>query len=234
MEDLLPRGEGPLPGRLELRRKLSGRIGGAGKGGQSPFSRREQPGAVQPALAGDRVRHRAAVRGVGEISILCYSPLHQALLSGKFLTADDVPEKRRGAGFFRRAVDDPARRAGLRGGGVCRAQPRSRQVAEEIGQPMGRLAIAWLSAQAGVTAAIAGAAARRRPPKTPRPPSWSWTGGSGVVVGDHGAAQATGGAERRPVGARLANGAAGGSVSWIVLIGCTGPVGYMNYVCRSQ
>ena len=46
-----------------------------------------------------------------------------------------------------------------------------RALAAELGQPMGRVAMAWLLAQPGVTAAVAGAEMRPRPSRTPRLPS---------------------------------------------------------------
>ena len=91
------------------------------------------------------------------ISILCYSPLHQGLLSGKFAMADDVPDKRARSRLF--SSRHPMTRHGEAG---CEAETFAaiaeiRRVADELGQPMSRLAIAWLLAQPGVTSAICGA-----------------------------------------------------------------------------
>jgi len=93
----------------------------------------------------------------GGVGILCYSPLAQGLLTGKFASADDVPEKRARSRLF-----SAARRLTRHGEAGCEeetfaALAEIRRVAGELGQPMSRLAVAWLLAQPGVTAAIVGA-----------------------------------------------------------------------------
>ena len=92
-----------------------------------------------------------------EMSILCYSPLAQGLLTGKFASADAVPEKRARTRLFSKAR--PLTRHGEAGHEqeTFAALAEIRRVADEIGQPMGRVALAWLLAQKGVTAAVAGA-----------------------------------------------------------------------------
>ncbi len=93
----------------------------------------------------------------GEMSILCYSPLAQGLLTGKFQNADEVPEKRARTRLF-----SSARKMTRHGEPGCERETFDalaglRRVAGELGQPMGRLALAWLLAQPGVTSAIVGA-----------------------------------------------------------------------------
>jgi myo-inositol catabolism protein IolS len=91
------------------------------------------------------------------IGMLCYSPLAQGLLTGKFASAADVPDKRARSRLF--SSSRPLSRHGESG---CEEQTFAaiaaiRRVADELQQPMGRIAVAWLLAQAGVTAAVVGA-----------------------------------------------------------------------------
>lgn len=97
---------------------------------------------------------RCVARGIG---ILCYSPLAQGLLTGKFAAASDVPDKRARSRLF--AATRSLTRHGEQGceGEAFAALAEIRQVAEELGQPMSRVAMAWLLAQPGVTAVVAGA-----------------------------------------------------------------------------
>ena len=234
MEDLCRAGKVRYLGVSNFGASYLDELAGREKGGSPPFpvvSNQVPYSLLWRAIEYD-IEPRCVER---EISILCYSPLHQALLSGKFLTADDVPEKRARSRLF------SSRRAMTRHGEPgCEAEafaalsknpPGGRGNRSADGSAGDRLAVgAGRSHGRDRGRPQRGAGRRKRRGRR----AGAGQGGSGVVVGDHGAAQATGGAERRPVGARLANGAAGGSVSWIVLIGCMGPVGYMNYVCRSQ
>lgn len=93
----------------------------------------------------------------GGMSMLCYSPLAQGLLTGKFQSADEVPIKRARTRLF--AASRQMTRHGEPG---CERETFDalagiRQVADELGQPMGHVALAWLLAQPGVTSAIVGA-----------------------------------------------------------------------------
>lgn len=92
-----------------------------------------------------------------EMGILCYSPLGQGLLTGKFPTANEVPEKRARTRLF-----SSSRKMTRHGEPGCEqetfaALAEIRRVAGELGQPMGRVALAWLLAQPGVTSAVVGA-----------------------------------------------------------------------------
>ena len=91
------------------------------------------------------------------MSILCYSPLGQGLLTGKFPTADEVPEKRARTRLF-----SAKRKMTRHGEPGCEQETFAtlaeiRRVAGELGQPTGRVALAWLLAQPGVTSAVVGA-----------------------------------------------------------------------------
>jgi myo-inositol catabolism protein IolS len=95
-----------------------------------------------------------------KIGILCYSSLAQGLLTGKFSSADEVPDGRARSRLY--SGDRSEARHGEAG---CEAQTFAAieqigRICEEIGQPMAQVALAWLLAQPGVTSAIAGA---RRP-----------------------------------------------------------------------
>jgi len=93
-------------------------------------------------------------RGVG---ILCYSPLAQGLLTGKFASADDVPDGRARTRHF--SKKRPLTRHGEDG---CEAETfasieRIRRICARIEAPMAEVALAWAIHQAGVTAVLAGA-----------------------------------------------------------------------------
>lgn len=92
-----------------------------------------------------------------EIGVLCYSPLCQGLLAGKFRSADEVPAGRTRSRNF--APTRPRSRHGFAGAETetFAAIERIRQIAARIGQPMPAIALAWCLAQPGVTSVIAGA-----------------------------------------------------------------------------
>jgi aryl-alcohol dehydrogenase-like predicted oxidoreductase len=92
-----------------------------------------------------------------QISLLCYSPLAQGLLTGKFLTADAVPDKRARTRLF-----SAARKMTRHGEPGCEeatfgALAEIREVARRRGRSMGQLALAWLLRQSAVTSVVAGA-----------------------------------------------------------------------------
>ncbi len=92
-----------------------------------------------------------------DIGVLCYSPLCQGLLTGKFTTADEVPEKRARTRLF--SGDRSLSRHGEPG---CEAEvfiavDEIRKIVAEIGHSMGTVALAWLLHQPGVVSVVAGA-----------------------------------------------------------------------------
>jgi aryl-alcohol dehydrogenase-like predicted oxidoreductase len=91
------------------------------------------------------------------IGILAYSPLAQGLLADKFASLDDVPEGRARIRLF--SGKRPQARHGEAGceAEVTRALNTIRQICAGMGQPMAKVAIAWLLQQPGVTNVIAGA-----------------------------------------------------------------------------
>lgn len=91
------------------------------------------------------------------VGILCYSPLAQGLLTGKFKSADEVPDDRRRTRLF--SSERPFARHGEPGceAGVFSALEDIKAICEEIGRPMGNVALAWLLAQPAVTSVVTGA-----------------------------------------------------------------------------
>jgi myo-inositol catabolism protein IolS len=92
-----------------------------------------------------------------DIGILCYSPLMQGLLTGKYGSSEEVPEGRARSRHFSR--DRPRVRHGEPG---CEAETfaaieRIRQISESVGESMAQVSLAWLLAQPGVNAVLAGA-----------------------------------------------------------------------------
>ena len=91
-----------------------------------------------------------------EVGILCYSPLAQGLLTGKFRSADEVPEGRARTRLF--SMDRPQAKHGEPGceREVFQALDGIKSVCDRIGQPMADVALAWLIHQKGVTSVLAG------------------------------------------------------------------------------
>ena len=82
-----------------------------------------------------------------DVSVICYSPLAQGLLTGKFATSADIPPPRRRPRY---CADDVIELS-------FRALDELRAISREISEPMADVALAWLLAQPGVTSAVAGA-----------------------------------------------------------------------------
>jgi aryl-alcohol dehydrogenase-like predicted oxidoreductase len=92
-----------------------------------------------------------------EVSVTTYMPLLQGLLTGKYRTLDEVPPFRLRTRHF--SGDRPLSRHGDVGAEdeVVEALAAVRAIAEELGEPMANVALAWVMAQPGVTSVIAGA-----------------------------------------------------------------------------
>ncbi|MEL7473654.1 MAG: aldo/keto reductase [Planctomycetota bacterium] len=100
------------------------------------------------------VQEVCELRGVG---ILCYSPLAQGLLAGRYRTADDVPDGKARTRHFR--GERPEARHGEPG---CEQETFDAieaiaAIAERIDRPMGDVALAWLLSRPAVTSVLAGA-----------------------------------------------------------------------------
>ncbi len=90
------------------------------------------------------------------IGILCYSPIAQGLLTGKFQTADDVPDGRARTWHF--SKNRPQTRHVGEGceKETFEAIDRIREIADDLQVPMADLSLAWLLHQEGVTSVLAG------------------------------------------------------------------------------
>jgi aryl-alcohol dehydrogenase-like predicted oxidoreductase len=92
-----------------------------------------------------------------EVGILCYSPMAQGLLAGRFSSADDVPESRARTRHFSRSR--PQARHNEPG---CEIETfavikRIRGICDRIGHPMADVALAWCLHQPAVACVLAGA-----------------------------------------------------------------------------
>jgi aryl-alcohol dehydrogenase-like predicted oxidoreductase len=91
------------------------------------------------------------------LGVLCYSPLQQGLLAGRFRSPEEVPVGRHRTRHFR--GDRPMSRHG--GGGhealTFATLEKIRAVATRLGHPMADVALAWLLHQPAVTSVIFGA-----------------------------------------------------------------------------
>lgn len=91
------------------------------------------------------------------IGLLCYSPLAQGLLAGKYNSADEVPDERARTRHF--SKERPQARHDEAGceAATFEAVEGVRQVAERLGRPMAEVALAWVLHQPGVDCVLAGA-----------------------------------------------------------------------------
>ncbi|HEY3107148.1 MAG TPA: aldo/keto reductase [Chloroflexota bacterium] len=92
-----------------------------------------------------------------EVGIMCYSPLAQGLLTGRYRSADDVPD-----GLARTRHYASTRPLAKHGEPGCEAEvfeaiAAVRAIAEELDQSMAAVALAWVRQQPGVTAFLVGA-----------------------------------------------------------------------------
>ena len=91
------------------------------------------------------------------ISIICYTPLAQGLLTGRYATADEVPAPRAISRHF-----DGQRNGARHGEEGCEAEVfealgKIAGMARGLEEPMAAVALAWVRQQAGVTALLTGA-----------------------------------------------------------------------------
>lgn len=81
------------------------------------------------------------------VSIICYSPLAQGILTGKFDGPEDVPDQRKRARYCNDEVIELS----------FQVVDEVGAVAEETGECQATVALAWVLAQRGVSSVIAGA-----------------------------------------------------------------------------
>mgnify|MGYP003634744416 CR=1 FL=1 len=92
-----------------------------------------------------------------DMGILCYSPIQQGLLTGRFANASEVPESRRRTRHF--DSDSEQSRHGESGNEALTFATidRIRKIADDLGESMADLSLAWLLHQRGVSSVIFGA-----------------------------------------------------------------------------
>ena len=91
------------------------------------------------------------------VGMLCYSPLAQGLLTGRYGNADEVPPERARTRHF--AATRPQSRHGEPGleAETFEAVRDVKGICEQLGLPMADVALAWLLHQSTVTSVLAGA-----------------------------------------------------------------------------
>jgi aryl-alcohol dehydrogenase-like predicted oxidoreductase len=102
----------------------------------------------------DAIQPRCRAMGMG---VLCYQPLMQGLLTGKFASAAEVP-----AGRARTRHFGSAHTGTRHGEAGCEEETFSaiagvREIAAQLGQPMANVSLAWVLQQPGVSTALVGA-----------------------------------------------------------------------------
>jgi aryl-alcohol dehydrogenase-like predicted oxidoreductase len=100
------------------------------------------------------------------VGIICYSPLAQGLLTGRYRIADEVPDGLARTRHY--AGTRPLAKHGEAGceAGVFAALAEIRAIADDLGQPMAAVALAWVRQQPGVTSFLVGA-------RSPEELSWN-------------------------------------------------------------
>ena len=91
-----------------------------------------------------------------DLSVLCYSPIMQGLLAGKFSSPDEVPDSRARMRHF--SSSRPDTRHGEPGfeAETFEAIDRIRSICEAVDLPMAQDSMAWLLARDGVASVIVG------------------------------------------------------------------------------
>jgi myo-inositol catabolism protein IolS len=93
-------------------------------------------------------------RGLG---ILCYSSLAQGLLTGRYATADEVPEGLACTRIFSKHRKNANHNEIGCENEAFTAVKAIKKIAEEIGYPMATVSLAWVLQQSGVVSALVGA-----------------------------------------------------------------------------
>ena len=92
-----------------------------------------------------------------DVGVICYSPLQQGLLTGRYATADDVPP-----GLSRSRHFHKDREQSVHGEDGCEEETFAAiaavlEIADEVGEHPAKLSLAWALAQEGVTSLLVGA-----------------------------------------------------------------------------
>lgn len=94
------------------------------------------------------------------IGIICWGPLVEGLLTGKFKSPADFPDSRARTRHFSKNRSETFHGENGQEEETFAAIDRIRHVAEELGRPMAAVSISWLLHRPGVTSVLAGS---RRP-----------------------------------------------------------------------
>ena len=91
------------------------------------------------------------------VGIICYSPLMQGLLTGRYASADEVPEYLARTRLYassrpKAEHDEPGCETE-----VFAALEKIRQISADLGEPMATVALAWVRQQSGITSLLVGA-----------------------------------------------------------------------------
>lgn len=97
-----------------------------------------------------------ACRGAG-VPVMCYSPLMQGLLTGKFAGADDVPAGRARTRLFSSARSEVRHGENGAEAETFEAVSAIAATAREAGLDMGAMSLAWLVSRDGIASAVVGA-----------------------------------------------------------------------------
>ena len=95
--------------------------------------------------------------GRGGVPVMCYSPLMQGLLTGKFAGADDVPAGRARTRHFSSARSEVRHGEDGAEDETFEAVSAIAATAREAGLDMGAMSLAWLVSRDGVASAVVGA-----------------------------------------------------------------------------
>jgi aryl-alcohol dehydrogenase-like predicted oxidoreductase len=92
-----------------------------------------------------------------DVGVICYSPLAQGLLTGRYSAADEVPD-----GLARTRWYNSSRAMAQHGETGCEVEVFAaveavRQIAADVGAPMATVALAWVKQQPAVTSFLVGA-----------------------------------------------------------------------------
>jgi len=92
-----------------------------------------------------------------DVGLICYSPLAQGLLTGRYTSADDVPDGLARTRWY--SSERPNAQHGEPGceAGVFESLARIREICDRIELPMATVALAWVLQQKGVTSVLVGA-----------------------------------------------------------------------------
>ena len=93
-----------------------------------------------------------------DVSVAPYSPLLHGILTGKFETLADIPDGRARTRHFSAEKHSLVRHGGPGAEAeTAAAMSRIREICDQAGLPMARIALAWVLAQPGIATVIAGA-----------------------------------------------------------------------------